>query len=355
MYLISWIYLIGSLGCALSFAFSHLFLSRFFLGLAVGASSAIIPLYLAEISSSKDRGRMVGLNQLMIVAGQFLSFLCNAILGNAFADNIHIWKYMMGIAMIPALIMIIGMSKVFESPKWLAKNGLMEKAVDIIRKLYSDPDKQEGMISELHTIELESVQEKCKIPKWAIKVLIIGCLLGIIQQFAGINAIMYYGSEILNMYGFSEKSALIFNVLNGVICVIASLVGMLIVDRLGRKKLESFGLGICMLSLILVGLTSQFLQNEFTPYIILVLIFIYIFSFQGAVGPVTWILISEIFPKACRGTFSGIAVFILWVANFCVGLFFPVLVTSIGILGFFPLRAEQYQAVFAVFFYYALQ
>lgn len=336
---IAWIFLIGALGCGVSSSYNFLVISRFFLGLAVGSASAVVPLYLGEISSPDKRGKMVGLNQIMIVGGQFLAFVVNAILGNAFMHNVQIWKVMMGLAALPAAVMIIGMTKVLESPKWLAKKGELNSAIEVIKSIYQDEADQSEGINEVNEISAEAKIEnstKEKIPSWALKVLFLGCLLGIIQQFVGINAIMYYGSEILNTYGFSERAALIFNVLNGVICVIASIAGAGVVDKMGRKKLENLGLAVCAISLVLAAFLSNVLDGQsFTPYVILVLVFIYIFAFQGAVGPVTWILISEIFPVKFRGSFSGIAVFVLWIANFCVGLFFPVLVEMVGINAIF--------------------
>lgn len=334
--IIAWIYLIGAIGCSGSFNFAFLVSFRFLLGLAVGASSAVVPLYLGEISSAEHRGKMVGLNQVMIVGGQFLAFLLNAILGNMFIQNNHIWKVMMGLAAIPAIIMLIGMTKVLESPKWYARNGMLDRAIHIIKEIYLDDDEMvKKEIQEIQEIPVKVVKNKKnkeKIPTWTIKILLLGCLLGIMQQFSGINSVMYYGSEILTMYGFGASAALIFNVLNGVVSVIASIVGMTIVDKMGRKKLEISGLTICAVSLISVGVLSNLLSGtQIAPYIIMIIIFIYIFAFQGAIGPVTWILISEIFPAKYRGTFSGIAVFVLWIANFLVGLFFPVLVNSVGI------------------------
>lgn len=334
--LIAWVYLIGAVCCSLSINFTFLVFSRFLLGLAVGSSSAVVPLYLGEVASAEHRGKMVGLNQVMIVGGQFMAFLLNAILGNAFIENNQIWKVMMGLAAIPAIIMIIGMAKVLESPKWYAKNGFTDKAIQAIKEIYKDDNnimqKECQKINDIVISDIEKKKKKEKIPRWAIKVLILGCLLGVIQQFSGINSIMYYGSEILSLYGFGESAALMFNVLNGVVSVIASLIGMNIVDKMGRKKLEIGGLFVCALSLTSVGILSNLLSGtQAAPYIIMVIIFIYIFAFQGAVGPVTWILISEIFPAKYRGTFSGIAVFVLWIANFFVGLFFPVLVDVVGV------------------------
>ena len=335
---IAWVYLIGALGCAAAPNVGVLIAARFLLGLAVGSASAVVPLYLAEISAPEKRGKMVGLNQVMIVGGQFLAFLLNAVIGSIFIDNPSIWRVMMGIATLPSIVMIIGMTRVFESPKWLVKQGKMQNAIQIIKSIYHDEEEQRQEIAELQQLLQPQVSGSVtdKIPGWAWRVLFIGCLLGVIQQFVGINAIMYYSTNILEKYGFGQKAALIFNVLNGVICVLASWVGMNIADKLGRKKLENTGLILCAISLVLFGVLSNLLAGQaFAPYVILIMIFCYIFAFQGAVGPCTWILISEIFPAKYRGTFTGVAVFVLWIANFLVGLLFPVLVNIIGINALF--------------------
>lgn len=334
--IISWIFLIGALGCGFAPNVGVLLAARFFLGLAVGSASAVVPIYLAEVSTPSKRGKMVGLNQVMIVGGQFLAFLLNAILGNAFYDNDGTWRLMMGVAAIPAVIMIIGMTKVMESPKWLVKQGKFQDAVQVIKGIYSNEQVQKAEINELQQNKQTEKSVVGKIPGWAYRVLLIGCLLGIIQQFVGINAMMYYSTNILEKFGFGEQAALIFNVLNGVICVVASLVGMTIIDKMGRKKLENLGLVFCAASLVLVAILSAVLAGQaYTPYVLLVLIFVYIFAFQGAVGPCTWVLISEIFPAKYRGKFTGIATFVLWMANFCVGLFVPVLINQIGINNIF--------------------
>lgn len=349
--IISWIFLVGAIGCA--FAPSAWFLvgARFFLGLAVGAASATVPIYLAEISTSANRGRIVSINQVMIVGGQFLAFLLNWLLGRMFLGPdgtiaySGAWRLMMGVAIIPALVMIIGMTKVFESPKWLVKQGKLQKAIEVIKSIYSQDEDQKVQIAELHELQLylqqdKEVKTRSKIPAWAIRVAFIGCVLGIIQQFVGINAMMYYSTNIMETFGFSKQAALLFNVFNGVICVTAAMIAMNVVDKMGRKKLDSIGLIVCASSLVLVGVLSNLLAGmSFTPYLLLALIFVYIFAFQGAVGPCTWLLISEIFPAKHRGTFMGIATFVLWTANFLVGLLFPPMLEAIGINAIFYIFA----------------
>ncbi|BFH63395.1 sugar porter family MFS transporter [Paenibacillus azoreducens] len=349
--IISWIFLIGAVGCALAPSAWFLVGARFFLGLAVGSASAIVPIYLAEISTSAHRGRVVSINQVMIVSGQFLAFLLNWLLGRMFisADGVieysDAWRLMMGVAIFPALVMIIGMTKVFESPKWLVKQGKLQKAVEVIKSIYSQDEDRKAQIAELHELQMnqqqgKEVKTRSKIPAWAIRVAFIGCLLGIIQQFVGINAMMYYSTNIMETFGFSKQSALMFNVLNGVICVGAAMIGMIVVDKMGRKKLDSIGLSVCAASLVLVGILSNLLAGmSFTPYLLLALIFVYIFAFQGAVGPCTWLLISEIFPAKHRGTFMGIATFVLWTANFLVGFLFPPMLEAIGINAIFYIFA----------------
>ncbi|MET1995658.1 sugar porter family MFS transporter [Enterococcus faecium] len=352
--LIAWIFFIGAIMCAFSPSYGVLVTARLFLGLAVGSASSVVPLYLGEISSAEERGKMVGLNQISIVGGQFLAFVFNAIIGNVMANSPSAWKFMMGVAAIPAIIMIIGMTKVFETPKWLAKDGQFIKAVEVIKSIYTDETLYDEQIRDIEKIEKnkeekQAITQKQKIPRWAIKVLLIGCMIGVIQQFVGINAIMYYSTRILQIYGFDEQAALTFNVLNGVICVVASLIGMLIVDKMGRKKLITLGLVSCAVLLVLVSLCGLLLTDQpFTPYVVLALIILYIFAFQGTLGPVPWILISEIFPTRYRGTFSGIATFVLWLCNFLVGLLVPVLIELIGINILFFIFAGV--AIFGVFF-----
>lgn len=350
--IISWIFLIGAVGCAMAPSAWFLVGARFFLGLAVGSASATVPIYLAEISTTASRGRVVSINQVMIVSGQFLAFLLNWLLGRLFigSDGTILysgaWRLMMGVAIIPALVMIIGMTKVFESPKWLVKQGKLQKAVEVIKSIYSRDEDQKAQIAELHEMQ-EQLQQKCKvvktrgkIPTWAVRVAVIGCLLGIIQQFVGINAMMYYSTNIMENFGFSKQAALMFNVFNGVLCVAGAMIAMNVVDKMGRKKLDSVGLIVCAASLVLVGVLSNLLAGmSYTPYVLLALIFIYIFAFQGAVGPCTWLLISEIFPGEYRGMFMGIATFVLWTANFLVGLLFPPMLEAIGINAIFYIFA----------------
>ncbi|MDR1567795.1 MAG: MFS transporter, partial [Streptococcaceae bacterium] len=150
--LIAWIFLIGAILCALSPGYYLLVGARFFLGLAVGSASSVVPLYLGEISSAEKRGKMVGLNQITIVGGQFLAFVFNAVIGNVMADNPAAWKFMMGVAAIPAIIMIIGLTKIFETPKWLAKDGQLSKAIVVIKTIYTDDELYQEQMSDINKI-----------------------------------------------------------------------------------------------------------------------------------------------------------------------------------------------------------
>ncbi|WP_255320041.1 MFS transporter [Ligilactobacillus salivarius] len=175
---------------------------------------------------------------------------------------------------------------------------------------------------------------------WIIQIVITGSMLGIIQQFAGINSIMYYGTQVLQSSGFGANAALIANVANGIFSCLGAIIGMYTVDKLGRKPLELLGLIFCGISLIAVGLIKTFAANaSWTPVTIMILILIYIIIDQGTIGPVTWLINSEIFPSRYRGLGTGITIFTLWFANFIVGLLFPVLLASIGLANVFYLFA----------------
>ncbi len=353
------IFTLGAIGCGFATNATMLIVFRFILGLAVGSASANVPVFLAEIAPSEMRGQMVSMNQLMIVSGQFLSFGINAWLGTTFGSNAAIWRIMLGVASIPGIILWLGMFLVPETPRWLASQGRFAEALLSLKKVRTEADAQNEIVEIRQAVERD--QEKNKNQSglrdmlhepWVVQVLITGATLGVIQQFAGINSVMYYGTKILEASGFGEQAALISNVANGLFSIIGAVIGMYTIDILGRKKLEYSGLIVCAVCLISVGLISTFGSGEsWTGIAVMVLVLIYIVFFQGSLGPVTWLINSEIFPSQYRGIGTGITIFILWFANFLVGLLFPVMLSSIGLAGSFYIFAAC--CVFGLFFVHA--
>lgn len=341
------LFTITAIGCGLAPNTAFLIACRVIMGLAVGAASALVPVYLAEISPAAQRGKFVSMNQLLIVGGQGLSFLINAILGNTVGiHDAAVWRMMLGITAIPGVLLWFGMYLVPESPQWYVNKGMFGKALKALYKVRSKAQ------AEAEMKELKSNAEKIKEENaekaslkdfkkpWILQIVITGSLLGIFQQFAGINSVMYYGTKILTSAGFGNNTSLYMNVANGVFSVIGAIVGMYTVDKLGRKPLLLIGYIFCAIALILVALIGTFaLKTSWAPFAVLIILLIYIVIDQGTLGPVTWLLNSEMFPTRYRGLGTGITIFVLWMANFLVGLFFPVLLSVLGISSFYIFAA----------------
>lgn len=327
------IFAVGALGCAFSTSIVVLIIFRFLLGLAVGSASANVPVYIAEIAPSEFRGKMVTTAQVMIVSGQFIAFGVNAALTPLGAGNAAIWRWMLGLGTIPGIILWLGMYLVPESPRWLVSQNKNSKALEVLKKIRSAA----SVPSEMAEIEAKDKADKEEAAeqasfkelfqtRWVLQILITGAMLGIIQQFAGINSIMYYGGKIIQDSGFNPTVAAILNTGNGLLSVVGAVLGMFTIDWLGRKKLEYSGLVICATTLVIAGIIHSTVPNaSWAGITIVILVYIYIIFFQGTLGPVTWLINSEIFPQRFRGIGTGITIFILWIGNFVVGLLSPVL------------------------------
>ncbi|KLV26943.1 sugar/inositol transporter [Niallia circulans] len=330
------IFFVATLGCTLAPNVLLMVIFRFLLGLAVGGASVTVPTFLAEMSPAERRGRMVTQNELMIVTGQLLAFTINAIIGNMFGDATHVWRYMLVIAAIPAVFLFFGMLRVPESPRWLASKGRKEEALQILEKVR---DKKQARL-ELQEIEnaiskeenTEKATYKDLTTPWIRRIVFIGLGIAIVQQITGVNSIMYYGTEILRDAGFGTEAALIGNIANGVISVLATFVGIWLLGKVGRRPMLLTGQIGTTLSLLLIGIFSLVLEGQPSlPYVVLSLTVTFLAFQQGAISPVTWLMLSEIFPQRVRGLGMGVTVFCLWITNFLIGFSFPILMANIGL------------------------
>ncbi|WNS77799.1 sugar porter family MFS transporter [Domibacillus sp. DTU_2020_1001157_1_SI_ALB_TIR_016] len=329
-------FFIGALGCTLAPNVTAMVIFRFLLGLAVGGASVTVPTYLAEISPVESRGRMVTQNELMIVGGQLLAFVCNAVLGNMMSDNIHVWRYMLAIAALPAVFLFVGMIKMPESPRWLFSKGKDEEALAVLRKIRTEEQAQaefnkiKGTVLNEAKVKQAALQDLA-VP-WIRRIVFLGIGIAVVQQITGVNSIMYYGTEILKDAGFQTEAALIANIANGLISVIAVCVGIVLLGKVRRRPMLLVGLAGTTTSLLLIGIFSNVLDGSGAlPYVVLSLTVTFLAFMQGAVAPVTWLMLAEIFPLRLRGLGMGISVFCLWIANFFIGLTFPVLLENIGL------------------------
>lgn len=327
----------ATLGCGFSPNAEAMIVFRFALGLAVGGASVTVPTYLAEVSPLEQRGRIVTQNELMIVSGQFLAFICNAVLGVTLGDSGHVWRYMLLVAALPAIVLFFGMLRMPESPRWLALKGQVDAALGILKKVRKS---EELAVAELNEIMDNIAAEKdsgrvtfkdLRIP-WIRRIILVGIGIATTTQLTGVNTIMYYGTQILKEAGFSTQAALIGNTLNGLTSVVAVCVGIVLIGKVKRRPMLMTGLAGTSMSLLLISIASYwFAGSPLLPYIVLGLTVLFLAFMQGCIGPTLWLILAEIIPLRLRGLGMGICILFHWITNFFVGLTFPVSMSTLGL------------------------
>lgn len=335
------IFLCGALGTALAPNLTVMVIFRLILGLAVGGSSAIVPMFIAEIAPPEKRGQLVSQSELMIVSGQLLAYTCNAVLINVVDDSAGIWRYMLAIAALPAALLWLGMLFMPESPRWLASNGYLKKARAVLFKIRRPEDAK---------VEFEEVSTAAEGPKvkatlkdlkpfWIRRLILIGAGLGCVAQFSGVNSIMYFAPTILLQTGLSTKAALVATIANGVISVIATIVGMNLLSRFNRRPIMITGVIGIVAAHLLMGLVYLMPHSVTNSYLVLAVMMVLLFFVQSMVSTVYWLMISVLFPLHVRGMATGIAVCFQWLANALVTLVFPFVLISMGGNTFFIFAA----------------
>ena len=336
MWLLAGTFVAGAVACALAPDRSALAAFRFLLGLAVGGASVVVPTYLAELAPPEVRGRLVTQNELMIVSGQLLAFAVNALIAHTWGESHTVWRWMLGVAAVPGVALGIGAAFLPESPRWLIARAQPAEAEAVLARLRPSgaAAAEARAIAELAAAEAASDirgWSALRIP-WVRAILIVGIGIGIVQQVTGVNSIMYYGTQILSRSGLGIQGALVANVLNGVVSVLATFIGIALVGRIGRRPMLVTGLIGTTSSLLLLGIVSLlFRPSPSLAYLVLGAMSLFLCFQQGFVSPVTWLLLSEIFPLKVRGLGMGAATLVLWGANFVVAFSFPQLVARFGV------------------------
>ncbi|KOG31118.1 sugar porter family MFS transporter [Streptomyces resistomycificus] len=331
------VFFVGALGCTLAPDTAVMVAARFVLGLAVGGASVTVPVYLAEVSPAERRGALVTRNELMIVSGQLLAFTSNAVIARVGGESGGVWRWMLVIATLPAVVLWCGMLVMPESPRWLASKARFGEALEVLRQVRSR-QRAEAELAEVSALAAEEEREgpggrqgKGATP-WLRRLMFVGCGIAIVQQITGVNTIMYYGTRILTDAGFASDSALTANIANGVISVLATFVGIWLLDRVDRRPMLMAGQIGTIAALLLIGVFSLTLPaGDGRAYAVLAMTVTFLAFQQGAISPVTWLMLSEIFPTRTRGFGTGAAAVVLWLTNFLIGLVFPSLVSGIGI------------------------
>lgn len=341
--LLALMFFFGVIFCVAAPGLGVMVVGRIILGLAVGAASTVVPVFLAELAPHEIRGSLAGRNEFMIVTGQLAAIIINAIIGSTWGEE-HpwIWRVMLLFAAIPAVALFFGMLKMPESPRWLVEKGRDAEALAVLEQL-----RPEGRAKpELEEIAFVAHEEEAAVKmdlagifsnKNLRRILLIGCGLGFFQQLTGINSILYYGQKVLIDAGFSASGALVANIAPAVIAVVTAIIALRMMDHFSRRKTFLWGYGLVTVSHVLIGIASTVLPdgNPAKPYVLLFLIVLFVGAMSLFLNVATWVTLSEIFPLKMRAFGMGMSVFILWITNSFLGLFFPMLISSIGISGSF--------------------
>jgi SP family galactose:H+ symporter-like MFS transporter len=324
----SLIFVVASVICGIGSSVQVLLIGRLILGVSIGILSFTAPLYLAEIAPENIRGAMVSIYQLMITIGIFVAFLSDTAF--SYSGN---WHWMLGVIAIPGALFFVGIFALPESPRWLMMRGLNEQATKVLTKLRGNP--------EVVQKEEAEIAEQLKIPQRGWHMFLenrnfrrsvgLGILLQIVQQFTGMNVVMYYAPRIFQDMGYHTEAQLWFTAIVGLVNVLATLIAIFLVDKWGRKPILYTGFSVMAIGLGVVG-TMMHLGIVTQPerLFTVAMLLVFIVGFAMSAGPLIWILCSEVQP--IKGRDFGIAISTLtnWVANFVVGFTFLSLLNNFG-------------------------
>jgi SP family sugar porter-like MFS transporter len=330
-----------SVGIGFSQVFIVFVIWRVFGGVAIGLASSLAPMYIAEIAPAHMRGRLVSINQLTIVIGILAAQLINYLIAEKMLDGMteamirnswnvqEGWRWMFGATAVPSLIFLVSSVFIPESPRWLAKNGSNKKAQDILAKIggksYAEKaliEIEETLVNDIKKVDLHEIfKPNIK------KILLLGIVLAVFQQWCGINVIFNYAEEIFKQAGYNISGTLVNIAWTGSINLIFTLFAISVVDRKGRRFLMLLGSGGLAIIYVGIGLGYFFHLNGL-PMLLLVLAAIG--TYGMSLAPITWVVISEIFPNRIRGSAMSVAVASLWIACFILTFTFPILNSGLG-------------------------
>lgn len=323
------IFFFGSILCGISPNVTALIISRFVVGFAIGVITFCAPLYLSEISPEKIRGALVSMFQLAITMGILFSYLTNAL----FASFYPSWRMMLLVGIVPALVLIFGMVFLPDTPRWYILKGNFDKALEVLKKLQPEIDAKKEIEEIKSLLFNENEKEKFKFQKWMLLPLIVGVGGMFVQQWTGINTIIYFAPTIMQQAGFDGNASAIYATIGiGVVNFIMTFVAIFSTDKIGRKPLLYIGLlgmGTCLL-LLASCFKFASLLGEGTKYFALLSTILYIMFFAMSLGPVMILLVSEVFPLRIRGTMMSISMMSNFIFNFTVSLSFLPMLKAFG-------------------------
>ena len=323
------IFIAGSIMCAFAPNVYVLIISRIFVGFAVGIVNFVVPLYLSEISPKQLRGTLVSLYQWAITAGILFSYFINA----AFAQAVYNWRWMLFAGVLPGLILFVGMCLMSDTPRWLVSKNRDDEAKNVFKKIEPDIDVEKEVGDIKSTLQSEGEEKQFRFKKWMIMPFVVGVGIMFAQICTGINTIIYYAPTIFKTAGFDSNLTAIYATTGiGVVNFVMTIVAVFFTDKIGRKPLLYFGLTGVMLSLFALGTSFAFASvlGSSLKWVAVGSLVTYIICFAMSLGPIGWILVSEVFPLKIR----GIAMSICTVSNFAFNFFvvgsFPILLHRVG-------------------------
>ena len=345
----------SALGCALSADFAQLVVYRIIGGVGIGVVSIVSPLYISELAVAQYRGRLVSLYQLAVTVGFLGAYLVNYQL-LAWAESgtqlsvdwlnkifiTEVWRGMLGMETLPAILFFIIIFFIPESPRWLIVRGKELKAVNILEKIYNSITEAKSQLKETKSVlTSETRSEWSLLMKPGIfKAVIIGVCIAILGQFMGVNAVLYYGPSIFENAGLSGGDSLFYQVLVGLVNTLTTVLALVIIDKVGRKKLVYYGVSGMVVSLILIGLYFLFGDSLGVSSLFLLVFFLfYVFCCAVSICAVVFVLLSEMYPTKVRGLAMSIAGFALWIGTYLIGQLTPWMLQNLTPAGTFFLFA----------------
>ncbi len=321
------IFIIGALGSAFAPNVETLIGARVVLGLAVGASTVIVPMYIAEIAPSQIRGTLAGLFQLAITLGIVLAYLVNYALSGAEA-----WRWMLGLGAVPALILGAGMILLPDSPRWLVGQNRNDEARAVLQRARDSEEEINTEMEEMQEAERRQEAGFGELAKpWVRPMLVVGIGLAMLQQLVGINTIIYYAPTIMEATGLGAAVSILATLGIGIANVIFTAISLLIIDRVGRKPLLMVGLTGIIFALALLGFAYLLPGlSGVVAYVTFAGLLIYIASFAVSFGVVLWVVLPEIFPLKVRGSAMSVCTILHWSSNLLVSLTFLPLIAAVG-------------------------
>jgi sugar porter (SP) family MFS transporter len=332
-------------------SFSAFVIWRIAGGVAIGMASALSPMYIAEIAPAHMRGRLVSLNQFTIVIGVLAAQIVNWRIAEpvpdaATAEFIRLswngqegWRWMFTVVAIPAVVFFLGSLAIPESPRWLIKNGAVDRAREVLRRIGGDAYAAAECTTIQTTIATEEVRQvhfRDLLAPGVRSILFVGVTLAVLQQWSGINVIFNYAEEIFRTAGYGVSSILFNIVITGIVNMVATFIAFGTVDRFGRRALLLIGCAGIGLFHILIGLAYLL---HWTGPVVITFVLLAIASYAMSLAPITWVMISELFPNRIRGAAVAVAVSALWIACFLLTYTFPFLNAALGVSGTFWLYA----------------